>query len=687
MEKEELNYLESTINQIKEELGQSNVDLTEYNEDIYQMQKYAWKNASAMDKAEQGFFRREMELADALELMEYRKNITLKKMLDNPYFARIDFNNKKVYIGIKNVMDKKYNSYVYDWRAPISNLYYDFELGDAFYIAPEGKINGKVTLKRQYKIENGKIIYMFDNSVNIGDEILKEVLGKNTSEKMKNIVNTIQKEQNEVIRNTENEILIVEGPAGCGKTSVALHRIAYLLYKFREELKSREILIFSPNKIFTEYISSVLPDLGESNTLSTLFSDYMYNFIIEYKDIQSYMEFIEFIYDTKDNDIKSFIEIKISDNFIEIIDTYIKEIMNNIKFKDIYVDDNLIITKKQCEEIYNDSKRFTPYERIDKIVDYALMKYRHNVIIKNHTIGQVGKIIKEQLSYNTDYKELLINMYDNEIVQNKLIELYPNIKLNDFIKHTKNQLKGKQINYEDAIIFLYFKGKLKGFGEASRIKQLVLDEAQDYSLIQYIIFKNIFKKAKITILGDCNQILNPLLKQDNLDFIKDIFNDKDVIYLRLNTTYRNSYEITELANKILDLKNVNPIKRYTKEPLIIENITKDSLIDNIKEIIENNKYESLSIITKSRKEADYLHKLLKEEGIDAHTYESKHITHSKVIILPVYYAKGLEFDNVIVYDNKDNKYEKKDAKIFYVACTRALHELTILSENKLEFYH
>ncbi|MFA5602946.1 MAG: UvrD-helicase domain-containing protein [Bacilli bacterium] len=684
MDQKELNYLEDTINVIKEEIGQSDVDLKQYNENLYQMQRYAWENASTVDDKEQQYFRREMELEDALELMEYRKNIVLKKMLDNPYFARIDFNNKNIYIGIKNVMDKKYNNYVYDWRAPISNLYYDFELGDAFYNAPEGIIKGNITLKRQYKIENGTLVYMFDNSINIEDDLLREVLSKNTSEKMRNIVNTIQKEQNEVIRNTENEVLIVEGPAGSGKTSVALHRVAYLLYKFREQLKAKEILIFSPNKIFTEYISSVLPELGESNTLSTLFSDYMYNFITEYKDIQTYMEFIEFIYDSNDSNIKEFIEIKLSNNFIKVIDTYIEEIISKIRFKDIYIDDHLIITKETCKEVYNESKRFTPYERIEKVIDYALMKYRHEVIIKNYTLGQINRIIKDNFLYNNNFREILINMYDSIKVQNKLIKLYPNIKLNEFINHSKKQLKGKTINYEDAIIMLYLKGKLQGFGEASRIKQLVLDEAQDYTLMQYIILENIFKKAKVTILGDCNQILNPLLKQDNLNIIGEMFNDKDVIYLKLNTTYRNSYEITELANRILNLKNVNPIKRYTKPPIIKENIDENTLVKEIKDIINNNKYESLSIITKSRKEADYIYQLLKENGIDAHTYESKHITHSKLIILPIYYAKGLEFDNVIIYDNKDNGYKEEDKKIFYVACTRALHELTILSENKLE---
>jgi DNA helicase-2/ATP-dependent DNA helicase PcrA len=683
MDPKELKYLEDTIKVIKEEIGQSDVDLKHYNENLYQMQKYAWENASTVDEHEKEYFRREMGLEDALELMEYRKNVVLKKMLNNPYFARIDFNNKKVYIGIKNVMDEKYNNYVYDWRAPISNLYYDFELGDAFYNAPEGVIEGKITLKRQYKIENGTLVYMFDNSINIEDDLLKDVLSKNTSEKMRNIVNTIQKEQNKVIRNTENEVLIVEGPAGSGKTSVALHRVAYLLYKFREQLKSKEILIFSPNKIFTEYISNVLPELGESNALSTLFSDYMYNFITEYKDIQTYMEFIEFIYDCNDKDIKDFIEIKLSHNFIKIIDTYIDEIISKITFKDIYIDNHLIITKETCKEIYDESKRPAPYERIEKIIDYALMKYRHEVILKNYTLGQVNKMLREYFSYNNNYKELLINMYDSTLVQNKLIELYPNINLNKFINHSKKQLKGKTINYEDAIIILYFKGKLQGFGKASRIKQLVLDEAQDYNLMQFIILKNIFKKAKITILGDCNQILNPLLKQDDLNVVGKIFDDKDVIYLKLTTTYRNSYEITELANKILNLKNINPIKRYTKPPVIKENIDENTLVEEIKDIIKNNKYDSLSIITKSRKEADYIYELLKKNNIDAHSYESKQITHSKLIILPVYYAKGLEFDNVIVYNTKNNSY-KEDKKIFYVACTRALHELTILSDEKLE---
>ena len=664
---EENNYLKNTLKVLKEIISKNNISIEEAKKHVNEVQNYVWDNITDLDPTEIEFAKSDLEKAIEIGNKNIVETLVLNKMLDNTYFGRIDFqseNYHKVYIGISSIIDEKYNIFVYDWRTPIASMYYDYEIGNASYEAPIGKIEGKITLKRQYKIENRKIIYAFDNNLNVSDTILQDVLGNNTSENMKNIVNTIQKEQNKVIRDIKNKYLIVEGPAGCGKTSVALHRIAYLLYKFRNQLNSNEVLIFSPNKVFSNYISHVLPVLGEKNAVHTEFSTYINKYITEYNRVEHYMNFIERLYNK--NYYNMFIQIKMNHKFHEAVDIYIEDYIKNLKFKNIEIDGYIVLSKEQCEKIIQtDLKKYPILTSLKRLKDYACLKYRH-ASYKKVNIAGLDSLVKRQIPDYLEIKRIFINMFSNEAFLKKIKELY-NIDIEKFSKISIKNLNSDIIRYEDAIIFAYFKGKVAGFPYDIQMKQVIIDEGQDYTKMQYFIIKSIFKRANFTILGDSNQAVNPVFEYKKLDELDDIFENKSIL-LNLKTTYRNTFEITNYCNNIIKLNNINPVNRHGLEPKkILGDIT-----DLISLISENHNYKT-AIIVKNQSEANNLINILKENKFNINAYRKSKIT-DKVIVLPVYYAKGLEFDAVIVVN--EEKFEKKN---YYVACTRALHKLDIFN--------
>ena len=362
-EKEYLKEVKQVINNKLEKLETTNKELME---GITDRQKDIWKNINEMDIAEKEFASGELE-REALQAKYFYQNVQkFKKVLKSPYFGRIDFKEKtrktKVYVGLSSVSDEEYNNYVYDWRAPISSLYYDYETGKAKYTSPDGIVEGFIDLKRQYKIENSKLKYAFDSTVSIQDEMLKDALSNNTSEKMKDIVTTIQKEQNEVIRNTKFDNLIVEGAAGSGKTSVALHRIAFILYRYRNYVSNKNIIIFSPNKVFSDYISDVLPSLGEENVTTLLFSEFLESRIQDFEDIENYSQLIERFHNTKDNLEKQIMNIKMNNNFIKIVDNYINRVIEETSKIDAYDEENTYIDNcifPPCNANGGESTRYT----------------------------------------------------------------------------------------------------------------------------------------------------------------------------------------------------------------------------------------------------------------------------------------------------------------------------------------
>lgn len=663
----EENYLENTSKEISNQIDVLGKEIHVKKEKLTEFRKVLWEDKGSIDASEMqtGLMSSEFEASFMLMKMDYYRK--LLKIEYSPYFGRVDFTEngsdlRKVYIGLTNV-EKDLDYIVYDWRSPIASLFYDYGIGKAKYEAPEGEINGDISLRRQYKIENNKLVRVFDNDLNVVDECLQEVLSEKSSDKMKNIVNTIQEEQNEIIRNTKNKHLIVQGIAGSGKTSVALHRIAFLLYKIKN-LRSSNVLIFSPNNVFSEYISDVLPELGEENTGETTFHDFAINYIKEFKSVETFTDFIEKYY-TKNEPNEEFVRFKLSNKMIPIIEGYVKEIEDKIMIT------NDIETK--FDTIEKDYLNYLLKERYNKMPLFSRIE-----LMAEHLCNKLGlsigkmkrtfiKNIKESINIKPDYRKLYAELY----MSKSFVSVYKceeNIKLNI-----------KKINYEDALCFIYLKGLLNGFPYSNLIKQIVIDEAQDYNEMQYVILSKIFKRASFTILGDVNQTINPYQKYETLEVLTNILNDNSK-YVELNKTYRSSKEIIEYTNKILGLKHISAIRRESNIPVKFRDDIK-YLINDINNL--KDKYKSLAIITKDKEDAIMLYDFLKQQINEISLMEDKDKKFNKnLVIVPSYLAKGLEFDSVISYTSKDNMYTKKERYLYYVVATRCQHELIIYNAPK-----
>lgn len=667
---QECSYLTKTLNLLDEKIQELGGNLSIENTKISEFQKFIFKEIGSMDKYEI----QSNLLASDMEAREFeRKANYLKKLLrikDNPYFGRVDFKSDKdyqVYVGITYLTDNENNNLIYDWRSPIASLFYQNDIGKTSYLAPDGEIQGELTLKRQYKIQNRKLLHVFDNSLNITDDVLQQVLSNNSNDKMKNIVNTIQEEQNDIIRNLTDKNLIVEGIAGSGKTSVALHRIAYLLYQI-ESLKSSNILIFSPNNIFSVYISNVLPELGEDNTLETTFSDFQSDYLKEYKSVESFPNFIARFYQDKEANLE-LVKIKQSDIMMKLIDSYVISLGNKIKFQDDLINKKYFYTKNELNELYKRYSKLTLFNRFIKISEYICNK--EGISFSKYQRGIIKKLY-ELANFNPDLKNIYANFYKSSYFKTIYSKL-TDIEINNFVNT-------KEISYEDSLLLIYLKGKLKEFPYSNNVLEIVIDEAQDYNKIQYIILKNIFKRASFTILGDVNQTINPYYHYKSLDDLTTIFSDSK--YLKLTKTYRSSKEIIEYANSILNLNHVVAIRKSLNKP-VIKRQSED--INQIKKDLEYgiNNHKRIAIITKNDLETNYLYNLLKDNYDISNMLDNNLIKNPNLVIIPSYLAKGLEFDFVIVYTSVDNYYQEKEKYLFYVAVTRCQHELIVYNQDSI----
>lgn len=663
--KKEKKYLDNCINVIKDYLSELGQELYEKEEKSQEFKKYIWDNKASLDPTELKSLMSDNDLEVYLMMQKGKYFQRLFKIQNSPYFGSIIFEEenelpKIIYLGITHLEDKNKNYLIYDWRAPISSLFYDYEVGECSYKAPEKVIKGNLKRKRQYKIEDGKIKHIFDNSINIDDSLLQEVLSNDGSEKMKNIVNTIQQEQNKIIRNVEDKSLIVQGIAGSGKTSVALHRIAFLLYKI-ENLSSKNVLIFSPNNVFSEYISNVLPELGEDNPSETTYANFLESCIKEYKSIETFTEFIARYYTYKEKNI-DLVKYKQSDEIIKDIEDYVLYLIKNIKFtKNIEIDIFNEVTKEQLKELFERYDRFPLFTRITEISKKLSENYARGKLTLARSIN---KKILESMNIEKNYKKIYYNFYKSKFCK---------IKLSD--NEIRKFVNKNKINYEDAIIFSYIKGLLEGFNYNNMIKEIVVDEAQDYTLLQYKILSKIFKKSSFSILGDVNQTINPYYKYESLEQIKEVL-DKTK-YLELTKTYRSSKEIIEYTNKILNLTFVSAIRKDNNKPVLFRKETnlKKQLLNDISYL--KNEYKSVAIITKDDEEANEIYNLLKDNINIGKITINEEIFRKDLIVVPSYMAKGLEFDSVIVYNKINNIYKENEKYLYYVACTRAQHELII----------
>ena len=658
----ERNYLNKTVSLIRKKISKLGQELFDDDSKVLEFKKLIWDTHTEMDPNEMRSMMAESDLQ--VSIMQSKGNYLqrLFRIQNKPYFGSIRFKEDgneeedNIYIGITHVEDKL-DYYVHDWRSPICSMFYDYETGPASYKAPSGIIKGNITKKRQYIIEDAELKHIFDNDLNISDSLLQEVLAEESSDKMKNIVNTIQEEQNKVIRNTEDKNLIVEGIAGSGKTSVALHRIAFLLYRI-PNLTSSNVVVFTPNKVFSEYISNVLPELGEDNTYDMTFYDLLCQNINEYKNIENFTDFISRYY--KGNvDNYDMVKYKQSDEIIKDIDSYINNLLSTIKFNNKLEYDNFIeIDTEELNNMLNYKyNRFPLFERI-KEMSKRIASNNYEGSTKN--ASSIEKKLKELLNIKLDLKTIFNNFYQSE-----------------YSKY-KDKVNDKCLYYEDACIFLYIKSLLVGFNTNHVIKEIVIDEAQDYNKLQYLIIKKTFKTSNYTILGDTNQTINPYYKYDSLEELTSIFESSK--YITLTKTYRSTGKIIDYTNKILGLNHVTAIRNDKASDIIFRNnITKNDFLTDINNLKTTSK--SIAIITKNDSEAEEVYNMLKDD-LDIMLIDGFGHIKRDLVVVPSYVAKGLEFDSVIIYTDEDNKYQEKDKYLFYVACTRAQHNLIIYNNSK-----
>ena len=630
---------------------------------------------------------------------EEHKILLLEKMIKSPYFARIDFKFddedefEKIYIGRSSLRKNSYQEmYVYDWRSPIASVFYRFMTGEAFYDAPCGRVTGELNLKRQYEIKNGLLEYFFDSDVQIVDEFLRQLLSQNTTAKMKAIVETIQHEQDVVIRDMENDLLMVQGVAGSGKTSIALHRAAYLMYQgLQTKLSANNIMIISPNSIFEQYISNVLPELGEDNVISSVFEDILSE-LLNGRKIQSRNDFLEnLIVNSKYKEIsRNSIEFKTSSFFREILDQFLIDIPRQwIEFEDVYYEGKCVVSGQILKDKILGRPETPLGIKLEQLEDYILEqifgtgKGRGHKEEKNLIKQEIQKFIK------IDIVELYKILFSNEAYFYSLLQnSNPSQNIKNIWKYTKENLEADSLYYDDAIAIAYLYLKIYGTNKYKNIKQVVIDEAQDYYPLQYEIFNLLFSNAKFTILGDMKQTL---AKKEDISFyeqIQKILNKKKSSLIMLDKSFRCTNEILNFSLKFIEQSSqIKSFNRNGDSPKVYIADNSEIFIDEIvKEIklCQEKGFQSICLICKTEKNSTYLFNKIKHK-LDIQLIKNGSVSDLQgVFILPVYMSKGLEFDTVLICDaDSQNYHDEDDKNLLYVACTRALHKLSLFCENEV----
>ena len=713
--KKEKDYLKAVLYLLEKEIQNNNIKIDEYAEKIKNELKYTWDydNQADLDEWANNQLQIERQSISAINSADRVKSYT--RMLKSAYFARIDFETEgdtiPVYLGIASLTDGT-DFYVYDWRAPISSMFYDYEMGDASYVTPSGDIiKGKITLKRQYKIVGEEIVQIFDTDMQIIDNILKQMLENKASDKMKNIVNTIQKEQNKVIRKRDVDILVVQGPAGSGKTSVAMHRIAYLLYAERGKINNSNILILSPNEIFSNYISGVLPEIGEDNVYQTTFMDFVRGHL-DFKIKGSMNDLYETVY-TENPKAKNHtleynsIMLKYGATYIHLLENYIALKRNEVLgIEDIVVDGKVLIEKEYLEKLAGEleSNGVSLYAQGKKLIEKIML---HLQIKMGGKITPASQKIKKTLELNLNklkVKNLFLDLYSNEDRFVSMIEHIYNTtgapasnrltikELHDIFVYTQTLLNKNTLPFEDVVGYLYLKDRLQGSSVQSKIKYVLIDEAQDYTIMQYKILSHLFRRSNITILGDINQSIMPFAVHQNYESILNLLKmdregvKSDMHYL--TKTYRSTYEINMFCKHIIgDTNMYNQVDRHGDEVSIIKD-NDEGVSKVFADALELQKYyNTVAIVTKTQAEANFLKeellKVKKSNHFKVISGKDKVFTADKISILPSYLAKGLEFDAVLVYNASEKTYPIENKNLFYVVCTRALHKLNVYYKDKL----
>lgn len=674
----EKDYLNNTLNLVNKRLGELQLSSKKL-EDVFDESnaeyfEYLKRNANKINEEDV------VELVnmqdrlgdlerDSIDVVKLEK--VYNKMLDKPYFASIvikegSSDDEKYYIGINSLVDDNKHFQVVDWRSPIASIFYDYEEGECKIKTNSSILKCNLLNKRQYGITAGHLDYYFDSTINIEDEILKSALASSASSHMKSIVQTIQREQNAIIRGDENKNLIVQGVAGSGKTAIALHRIAYLIYKMKGKITSKNFVFISPNNAFSSYISSVLPDLAEDDIeklqLDLIARKYLKKHLIlerKYEQVERLINEIDVDYAYKSShqfliDLINFA----NDNYINNFH------LDSFSVRDIEIDVNKI--HELFFGRYSDRDLFTRLKWItDNIFDIYFYKAK-----KPETIVKLKELIFKKL-YATIENKNCVKAYMN-FLKSKGLSL---------------QLVGDKVKNEDAYGILFFKMFIFGVDKYSNIKHLVIDEMQDYTPLQMYILNQLFDCPK-TILGDYNQTLDVINARNNLDDLSKIFNgDNEVI--ELNKSYRSTMEIADFFNCIGRKFDAKVVSRHGEKVDLITASNKTLVADitNLIASFREKGYNSIGIITKTNRLAKELHTLLSKKMDDINLIDDNIDGYdNKTCVISAFNSKGLEFDGAIVIDSDKVYKSEMDRNLMYIACTRPLHKLSVLSiENESKF--
>lgn len=670
-EKQEKEYLKQIISFLKKVIGNTDASVKDHVDTLAEYKDYIWSNKD-IDPHEIRSMRESILNHFALGESVINKRKRLTKILAIPYFGRIDFLEKKenskvmpIYIGIHTFYDPESRAtLIHDWRAPVSSMFYDHELGEAGYRSPSGEIKGVISLKRQYRIRGGKMEFMIESALTVHDEILQKELSSNADDKMKNIVATIQREQNRIIRNEDIRTLIIQGVAGSGKTSIALHRIAYLLYTFRDSISSKDILIISPNKVFSDYISNVLPELGEETVPETSMEQILSG-VLEHKyKYQTYFGLVNELLEKPSSSLINRIAYKASFGFISELDKFILHIENTyFKAADVKLTKYITIPAPFIEEQYLRFNRYPIRRRFDAMADYMLdmLKIQYTFTVTTTGRNLLKKEIRLMFAGNND------------------IQVYK-----DFFKWTNNpgmfkMRKGHTLEYSDLAPLAYLHLALEGNGnQPFRVKHLLIDEMQDYSPIQYKVIQKLFPCRK-TVLGDAGQSVNPY-GSSTAETIQKSLTASEI--MKLCKSYRSTFEITDFAQKIHPNAELEPVARHGEKPQILQFGSAVEELSGIMGLISTYRksgYKSLGIICKTEQQARKMADMLKSYANDISFLSSQSSAFVQgIVITSAHMAKGLEFDEVIIPQTDERNYRSEiDKSMLYVAVTRAMHRLTL----------
>jgi DNA helicase-2/ATP-dependent DNA helicase PcrA len=669
---EEKEYLEEIKEQLTLAVRRVDEAVRQASQELQQKKQYLHEHQSGLDEADlvaadQSINR--MALTGEGAVARKRR---LLKLVQSPYFGRIDFAPTgraafPIYIGVYSFFDEQQRrNLIYDWRAPISSLFYDFERGPAAYPTPAGPVHGTIELKRQYKIRDGRLEFLLDSDVNIQDDVLQQQLAQASDEKMKNIVATIQRDQNAVIRNETAPVMIIQGVAGSGKTSIALHRMAFLLYRYRDTLAAKDLLIISPNKVFADYIANVLPELGEEHLPELGMDELAADLLAGQYPFQTFFEQVAALLEQPDPAFVERIRFKSSFEFLGKLNQYLLHIENH------YITWIELRVGRTVVPVAFLQQKFRAYHRVPLLKRFALVAND----IRNYVRDAVGRKL-------TGAEKGAIHESTTRLFRFRhVLDLY-----RDFYRWLGRpellQLgQPVRLEYADVFALLYLRLRLEGATAYDQVKHLLVDEMQDYTPVQYAVLARLFPCRK-TILGDVSQTVNPYSSSSAAD-IERVFPQAEVV--RLQRSYRSTLEITTFAQRLMPNPDLLPLERHGPAPVVARFGSNGEELAGIRQLVLDfgqAGYRSLGLICKTQRQAEQAYEALQGSGGQLLTQESTRFKEG-VIITTAHLAKGLEFDAVIVpFASAHNYRTEVDRRMLYVACTRAMHQLTLTYTGEL----